>query len=329
MVEQFVIKAGEGNKGQRLDKFLISELSSFKPEISRNRLQILIESGQVCNNCNQIKLTSCDYKIKGDEEILVIIPIALESKILSVDIPFEIVFEDKNMLVINNLQNKPAGLTTHPGNGNHQNTLVNALLFYCGKTLSGINGVMRPGIVHRLDKDTSGLMVVAKNDLAHYELARQIEQRILKRNYLAFCYGTPKPLGGVIEKNIGRSKVNRLKMTTLKTGGRVAITKYEVQEIYFGGLVSLIKCQLDTGRTHQIRVHLAAIGHPIIGDATYCSGKRSIKGVSEKAIEVINNFSRQALHSYKISFLHPVSKKEMNFVIDLPKDITDLRKALD
>jgi len=325
MIEQFVIKASVDNKGQRLDKFLINELSALKPEISRNRLQILIESGQVINSYNQAKLTSCDYKIKGDEEILVIIPIALESKIIAKDIPFEIVFEDENMLVIN----KPAGLTTHPGNGNAQNTLVNALLFYCGKTLSGINGVMRPGIVHRLDKDTSGLMVVAKNDLAHCELVKQIEQRILKRNYLAFCYGTPKPLSGVIDKNIGRSKINRLKMTTLKTGGRVAITNYEVQKIYFGGLISLIKCQLDTGRTHQIRVHLSAIGYPIIGDAIYCSGRRSLKGASEKVIEMINNFSRQALHSYKIGFLHPVSKEEMNFSVDFSPDIDDLKNVLD
>jgi 23S rRNA pseudouridine1911/1915/1917 synthase len=321
MIEQFVIKASENNKGQRLDRFLISELSVFKPEISRNRLQILIESGQVSNSNNQTKLTSCDYRIKGEEQVLVVIPIALESAIIAKNIPFEVVFEDENMLVIN----KPAGLTTHPGNGNTQNTLVNALLFYCGKTLSGINGVMRPGIVHRLDKDTSGLMVVAKNDLAHRELAKQIEQRILKRNYLAFCYGTPKPLSGVIEKNISRSKINRLKMTTSKTGGRVAITNYEVQKLYFDGLVSLIKCQLDTGRTHQIRVHLSSISHPIIGDATYCSGKRSLKGVSDKAIEAINNFSRQALHSYKIGFSHPVSQKEMIFEIDLPKDMADLK----
>lgn len=325
MVEQFVIKSDGESKGQRLDKFLINKLFTLKPEISRNRLQILIESGQVINSCNKTKLTRCDYKIKGDEEILVIIPIALESKIIAKDISFEIVFEDENMLVIN----KPAGLTTHPGNGNIQNTLVNALLFYCGKNLSGINGVMRPGIVHRLDKDTSGLMVVAKNDLAHYALVKQIEQRILKRNYLAFCYGTPKPLSGVIDKNIGRSKINRLKMTTLKTGGRVAITHYKVEEIYFDGLISLIKCQLDTGRTHQIRVHLSAIGHPIIGDSIYCSGRRSLKGVSEKAIGMINNFSRQALHSYKISFLHPVYQKEMNFAVDFSPDINDLKNVLE
>jgi 23S rRNA pseudouridine1911/1915/1917 synthase len=322
-MEELIFQTLKEDKKQRLDKFLVNKLTQIKPEFSRSRIQDLINSGNVFDGKNVI--TSCDYKIKGGEHLLVKIPAALASNILAKDIPFEIVFEDENMLVIN----KPAGLTTHPGNGNQQNTLVNALLFHCGKTLSGINGVMRPGIVHRLDKDTSGLMVVAKNDLAHQELARQISMRILKRNYLAFCYGMPKPLSGVIDKNIGRSKVNRLKMAIMRTGGRTAVTNYAVKEIYFDGLLSMIECKLDTGRTHQIRVHLASIGHSIIGDTIYGNRKKSLGNVDSKIKTLVNDFPRQALHSYKIGFIHPVSGEEMEFEVDLPKDIKNLQESLE
>ncbi len=322
-MEELIFQTLIEDKKQRLDKFLVSKLTQIKPEFSRSRVQDLITSGNVFDGENII--TGCDYKMKGSENLLVKIPAALESDILAKDIPFEIIFEDENMLVIN----KPAGLTTHPGNGNQQNTLVNALLFHCGKTLSGINGVMRPGIVHRLDKDTSGLMVVAKNDLAHQELARQIEQRILKRNYLAFCYGMPKPLSGVIDKNIGRSKINRLKMAITRTGGRTAITNYAVKKIYFDGLLSMIECKLDTGRTHQIRVHLTSIGHSIIGDTAYGNCKKSLGDIDDKIKTLINDFPRQALHSYKIGFIHPTSREEMEFKIDLPEDIKNLKEILD
>ncbi|MES2677500.1 MAG: RluA family pseudouridine synthase [Pseudomonadota bacterium] len=321
-MEELIFQAQKEDQKQRLDKFLVSKLSRRKPEFSRGRIQGLIESGCVFDGKNA--LTSCDYKIKGGEHLVIKIPAALESEILAKNIDFEILFEDENMLVIN----KPAGLTTHPGNGNQQNTLVNALLFHCGKTLSGINGVMRPGIVHRLDKDTSGLMVVAKNDLAHQELARQIQERILKRNYLAICYGTPKPLSGVINKNLGRSKINRLKMAIMRTGGRTAITNYAVQKIYFDGALSMVECKLDTGRTHQIRVHMASIGHSIIGDTTYGGRKRSLGDVDDKIKAAVNDFPRQALHSYKISFIHPVSEEEMEFEIDLPKDMKKLQSVI-
>lgn len=317
-MEQLFLKVQTEDKKQRLDKFLVSKLAQF----SRARIQGLIESGAVF--CGDYAILSRDYKIKGDEQFTIKIPSAKESEILAKKIPFEIIFEDENMLVIN----KPAGLTTHPGNGNQQNTLVNALLFYCGKTLSGINGVMRPGIVHRLDKDTSGLMVVAKNDLAHQELARQIASRELKRNYLAICYGVPKPLSGTIDKNIGRSKINRLKMVTLKTGGRKAVTNYTVHEIYQNGLLAMVECKLDTGRTHQIRVHLSAINHSIVGDATYGNRKKSLNGASGEVKNMVDNFPRQALHSYKISFFHPVSKEEMEFEVGLPDDIEKLRMVI-
>ncbi len=321
-MEEIIFQTLKEDSKQRLDKFLVSKLIELKPEFSRSRIQNLITSGCVFDGKHP--LTGCDYKIKGGEHLVIKIPAATESEILAKDIPFEIIFEDENMLVIN----KPAGLTTHPGNGNQQNTLVNALLFHCGKTLSGINGVMRPGIVHRLDKDTSGLMVVAKNDLAHQELAKQIEQRILKRNYLAICYGTPKPLSGTINKNLGRSKINRLKMAIMRAGGRVAITHYEVKKMYFDGLLSMVECKLETGRTHQIRVHLTSIGHSIIGDSTYGNRKRSLGNIDNNIKALVDNFPRQALHSYKISFLHPVSQKEMEFEIDLPYDIKNLEAQI-
>lgn len=319
--EEITFQTLKEESKQRLDKFLVTKLATLKPEFSRNRIQDLITSGCVFDGKKPI--TTCDYKIKGGESLTIQVPPAEESEILAKEIPFEIVFEDENMLVIN----KPAGLTTHPGNGNQQNTLVNALLYSHGKTLSGINGVMRPGIVHRLDKDTSGLMVVAKNDLAHQDLSNQIESRSLKRNYLAFCYGTPKPLSGVIDKNLGRSKTNRLKMAIMRAGGRTAITNYKVQKMYFDGKLSLVECKLDTGRTHQIRVHMASLGHSIVGDQTYGTRKLSLGNVAKEVRDLINNFPRQALHSYKISFFHPVSKEEMEFEVGLPSDILELYKV--
>lgn len=320
-MEEIIIKANPENFKVRLDKFLSTELSKTKPEVSRKRIQDLISLGNVSND--GIIINSADYKVKGTENFIIKIPAAKPSEISAKKIDFEIIFEDENMLVIN----KPAGLTTHPGAGNQEDTLVNALLFSHGESLSGINGIARPGIVHRLDRDTSGLMVVAKNDRAHQELAKQIQDRTLKRYYLALCFGVPKPLKGTINKNLGRSKVNRLKMAIMRLGGRTAITNYEVKEIYLNGAVSMVECQLDTGRTHQIRVHMTSIGHSIIGDQTYGNSKK-LGDASNEIKNMINNFPRQALHSYKIAFLHPITQKEMEFEIDMPYDIAHLQEKL-
>lgn len=320
---EFKFKAMPENKGQRLDKFLVEKFLAIKPEISRSRIKSLIENNLVANGKSFIN--DAAYKIKDSEELSVQIPPVESSEILPKDIKIDIIWEDKNMMVIN----KPAGLTTHPGNGNHQDTLVNALLFHSADELSGIGGVARPGIVHRLDKDTSGLMVVAKNDIAHQNLAQQIQDRILKRNYLAICYGVPKPLDGVIDKNLGRSKLNRLKMAVMKVGGRRAVTNYSVQKIYKNSLLSLVECRLDTGRTHQIRVHMSSIGHSLVGDQLYGARKKSLIGIDEDLENVIDNFLRQALHSYKIAFLHPVSGEEMEFEIDLPEDMKELDLRLE
>lgn len=312
------------DKGKRLDKFLVEKLSSINPCLSRSRIKFLIENNHITNIKENLPLNSCSYKIKGQEVIFITMPQIEESFIKAKDIPIEVIWEDENMMVIN----KQAGLVTHPGNGTKNDSLVNALLFHYQGKLSGINGVMRPGIVHRLDKDTSGLMVVAKNDLAHQKLASQIQDRTLKRNYLAICYGVLKPLSGVINKNIDRGKINRLKMTIVKEGGKKAITNYQVKKTYCSSLFSLVECKLDTGRTHQIRVHLSSIGHSIIGDQTYGRQRKSLKNLDPNLRNFVQNFPRQALHSYKISFLHPTSQKRVEFEVDFPNDIKILLQKL-
>ena len=313
-------QAEEKDKNQRIDKFLSDKISKTNQNISRTRIKNLIEESAIL--INEKICQDASYKIKGDEVIEINIPDPKPTNLIPKKIPFEVIFEDEFMMVIN----KPHGLTTHPGNGNHQETLANALLEYCGDNLSGINGVLRPGIVHRLDKDTSGLMVVAKNDLAHQSLAKQIQERTLKRNYLALCSKVPKPLKGKIKKNIDRSRINRLKMTIVQNGGKEAITNYEVKEIFQNGLFSLVECKLETGRTHQIRVHMASIGHAIIGDQLYGNRGKFSKDLPENIKNALEGLKRQALHSYKISFFHPKTSREMDFEIPFSDDINYLYK---
>ncbi|HLD76593.1 MAG TPA: RluA family pseudouridine synthase, partial [Rickettsiales bacterium] len=234
------------------------------------------------------------------------------------------IYEDDDLLVIN----KPAGLTVHPGAGNHNDTLVNALLFTHKNNLSSINGEFRPGIVHRLDKDTSGLMLVAKNDFTHNILSKDLQERKIKRSYLSFIYGVLEPKKGIVNKNIMRSRNNRLKMITTKNiaNSRNAVTHYETLQIFLDGFISLVECKLDTGRTHQIRVHMESLKHSLIGDQLYNSCKKTApKNLDENTKNFIANFPRQALHSYKIEFLHPRSKKEMLFKTKLPKDLEGLQ----
>ena len=319
MTKKLEIFAQSEDKGKRLDKFLFEKIAENIAGFSRTRVKTLVDNGDIVGASNNSNL-NCSAKIKGDEKFLVTIPENEESKIEAQDIDFEIVFEDDDMLVIN----KPAGLTTHPGTGNQDNTLVNALLFKIGDRLSGINGVTRPGIVHRLDKDTSGLMVVAKNDVSHQSLAAQIESRELKRSYLALCYGVPEKLSGRIDKNIARSHRNRLKMTIVKNSGKHAITNYTVVKTYCNNLLSLVECRLETGRTHQIRVHMKEIGHALVGDLIYNNKRKYLGTLSLELQNAVNNFPRQFLHSYKIGFAHPISGEEMEFEIPLAKDLQDL-----
>ena len=320
MVKDIIkIKPQDEDVKQRLDKFISDKIQENYPEISRNRIQSLIISGQLCKN-NEVFLDS-SYKIKIEDEFILTIPKNKPTKILAKNIPIEIIWEDENMAVIN----KPPGLTTHPGGGNYDYTLVNALLYKFKDSLSGIGGVERPGIVHRLDKDTSGLMVVAKNDLFHQELSNQIQKKILERRYLALCHGIIKPFSGIINQNLKQDKKDFRKMAVVNFGGKEAITHYKTKEIFHDGSFSLIECKLETGRTHQIRVHLAYLNHPIIGDPIYGS-KKQIRDQHGKIIENIKDFSRQALHSYKLGFFHPILNKKLEFEKDLTEDIKQLIK---
>jgi 23S rRNA pseudouridine1911/1915/1917 synthase len=245
-------------------------------------------------------------------------------------IALDIVYEDNDLLVIN----KPAGLTVHPGAGNPDMTLANALLAHCGDSLSGIGGVARPGIVHRIDKDTTGLLVAAKNDAAHLALSAQLADRSLSRTYLALVWGEPSPGKGTITGNIDRSFSNRQKMAVVNKGGRPAVTHYEVVSSLQSPVVSLVQCKLETGRTHQIRVHFAHIGHPLVGDPLYGApaasklNSKAGKTLPDAAKKALLSFERQALHAKKIGFIHPTTGKAMQFECELPEDMKRLIAAL-
>lgn len=300
----------------RLDKFLTSRL-----KLSRAEIQRLIKNGFVTSDEEEI--TDCAYKIKSGDTFEIEIPEPTEAEPKPQNINLDIVYEDNDLIVIN----KPAGMVVHPGAGVHENTLVNALLYHCHDCLSGIGGVKRPGIVHRIDKETSGLLVVAKNDTAHLSLSEQFSKHSIKRNYFAFVYGVPSILKGTIEGNIGRSKFDRKKMALLKMGGKEAITHYETIE-HFSNFASLIKCQLETGRTHQIRVHLSSLGHHLIGDKVYTASNRDFLKVPSNIRAYVQNFKRQALHAATLGFIHPTSGKELFFETDLPADLKELKEKL-
>ena len=305
------IVLGEEASGQRLDKALAAAV----PDLSRMRIQALLKEGRVSHDGAPIANASA--KAKPGQLFVIHIPPAIPATPVAQEIPFPIVFEDEEMLVID----KPAGLVVHPGAGNPDRTLVNALLAYCGDQLSGIGGVRRPGIVHRLDKDTSGLMVVAKTDRAHHALAAQLAARTLKRVYTAVVWGYPSPASGTIVGNIGRSPNDRKRMAVLDHGGKTAVTHYRVLQRLKGA--SVVECRLETGRTHQIRVHMAHIGHPLVGDALY-GPKRTIKDAPAAA----KMFTRQALHATQVTFLHPLTKMEMCYSSRLPTDLVDLIAGL-
>ncbi len=315
--ETFLIKVEEENAGIRLDKFLSLRFS----DISRSRLQQLIDGGNVF--LFDKKISDSSRKIKSGDEYMIIVPPAEEAEPEPEDIALDIVFEDDDLLVIN----KPAGMTVHPAAGAYSHTLVNALLFHCKGSLSGIGGVKRPGIVHRIDKDTSGLLVVAKNDFSHNFLSEQFAEHSIERTYLAFVYGNPNPLKGTIEGNIGRSSADRKKMALVQTGGKSAVTNYQTTEL-FKRAAALVQCNLETGRTHQIRVHLSSIGNALIGDKVYIKNHKSSLQIPQAIKTKINAFPRQALHAKSLGFIHPRTKKFMQFDSELPADLQDLRQIL-
>jgi 23S rRNA pseudouridine1911/1915/1917 synthase len=293
--------------GRRLDR----ALADAAPELSRVRIQALMAAGRVTRD--GAPATDASAPARPGQHIVIAIPPPVAAYPQAQEIPLAIVFEDEEMLVID----KPAGLVVHPGAGNPDRTLVNALLAHCGEQLSGIGGVRRPGIVHRLDKDTSGLMVAAKTDRAHAALSGQLQARTLKRIYNAVVWGWPNPSAGRIEGDIGRSPNDRQRMAIVASGGKPAVTHYSRLRALKGA--ALVECRLETGRTHQIRVHMASIGHPLIGDKLY-GAKRQPKDAPTSA----RSFHRQALHATQISFLHPLTKAEMCYRSVMASDLSAL-----
>ena len=297
---------------ERLDKYLAECFS----DISRNTFLRLIEKDHVFTYPENKVISKPSYKIKLNEQFK-IIP---EQPVADIPVPekmdLDILYEDDDLLVLN----KEAGLVVHPGAGNWEGTLVNALLAHCGDSLSGIGGVKRPGIVHRIDKETSGVLVIAKNDFSHNALAKQFETHTIERVYTAVVWGCV-PQEGIVEGNIGRSPYNRQKMALVQTGGKHAVTHYKPIEIFKNGLATLIECVLETGRTHQIRVHLTSIGHPLVGDKLYGSAPKT-------APSEIKQFPRQALHASLLGFIHPRTEKKMTFSTPLPTDMQELIEAL-
>jgi 23S rRNA pseudouridine1911/1915/1917 synthase len=319
-MEKIEFQVPEGISKERLDKLVTAELFDY----SRSRIQNIIKSGDV--KVNGQKVDGISFKVSSGDNIEVIIaePQAVEIK-PAPEIKLDIVFEDEDLMVIN----KQAGLTVHPGAGNYHDTLVNALIAYVDD-LSGINGELRPGIVHRLDRDTSGLMLVAKNDNAHNSLAEQIQTREVTRIYHALVWNCPDLPRGKIKTKIGRSQKDRTKMSVVKSSGKDAITHYKLIKSYYNKAISLLECQLETGRTHQIRVHMEHKKMPLVGDKSY-AGQPTYKRpnrIHEDIRPLVQNFPRQALHSKYIRFFHPTYDKEMEFEIDYPDDIKALLNSI-
>lgn len=298
---RFVVKEEEA--GCRIDKLLSDRIDGF----TRSHIQKLIEDGNVLVGEEE---TKANYKVRVGDEISIMIPDLKEPEILPENIPVKIVYEDEDMLVVDKAQ----GMVVHPAVGNYTGTLVNALLYHCGDSLSGINGEKRPGILHRIDKDTSGLLMVAKSDRAHLALSQQIKEHSLTRAYKALVHGGFSADSGTVDAPIGRHPVDRKKMAITDRGSKEAVTHYNVLERF--GKYTFIECILETGRTHQIRVHMSSKGHPIVGDKTY--------GVKKEEFSL----DGQLLHAYKIGFVHPISGEYMEFTSSLPDYYESVLKTL-
>ena len=310
------------NSGKRLDVFLTENIKNY----TRSFLKKLIENKQV--KLNNTLIVSPSKIIKYKDQILLNIAQKNEQNIVSSEIKLNIIFEDKDILVLN----KPKGMVVHPGAGNNKDTLVNALLFKYRKNLSDMNGPLRPGIVHRIDKETSGLLVVAKNNLAHSNLGVQFSKHTIKRKYLCLSWGVVRPLKGKINTLITRDKKNRQLMTVSDINGKKAITNYETIKVFNIKdipKISLIECELETGRTHQIRVHLKYKGASLLGDKQY--GKKNIKfkKINNEFFTKLNKLSGQALHAKTLEFEHPKTKKWMSFNSDLPNSFKKILKLLE
>jgi len=328
----------DGDEGQRLDTFL----AGSDQNISRNRFKALIKSGFV--SCGGRTVVEPNSRVNAGASYVVVLPPPEDPTPEPEAIALTIVFEDDDLIVID----KPAGLVVHPAAGNWTGTLVNALIHHCADSLSGVGGVRRPGIVHRLDKDTTGLLVVAKNDLAHRGLANQFADHgrsgDLERDYVALVWGSPTRPAGTIESLIGRDPRNRQKQAIVKIGGKLAITHYKTMETFANArsrsgvhkvaqaavpVSALLSCRLETGRTHQIRVHMADIGHPLLGDPLYGAGFRTKAAtLTPAAAKVAGKMRRQALHAETLGFRHPRTEEKLLFQSKLPDDMTVLIDAL-
>ena len=324
-------KVSDDELGLRLDQFLSKNIKN----LSRSRIKTLINERNVIkiNEKEQVVIKDPSKKVKTGESYLVNIPKPVDPKPKPQEIPLEILYEDNDLIVIN----KPVGLVVHPAPGNYENTLVNALIAHCGQSLSGISGEKKPGIVHRLDKDTSGVMVVAKNDKTHEGLSKQFASHgkdgKLIRSYKALVWGIPNIQSGKVETYIGRSNNNRKKMAAFKEekkGRKLAITFWKRIKFNKELDISIIECNLETGRTHQIRVHLTHLGLPVIGDQVYGTGFKSKINKYDNQIKkiLISNSHRQALHAYKLGFEHPLTKESLLFKTDLPQDMQEIFNIL-
>ncbi len=300
------------HSGWRLDRALADAL----PTLSRERIKALVKSGALEAASGAVRDPSA--KVRGDESFRLSVPEPTPAHNEAQDIPLRVVFEDEHLLVVD----KPAGLVVHPAAGNPDGTLVNALLHHCGGSLSGIGGVARPGIVHRIDKDTSGLLVVAKTDVAHEGLARQFAAHSIERRYLAIVTGIPKVAEGTVDAPLARSSTNRKKISIVGEGrGKRAVTHWRRLQILRDA--ALVECRLETGRTHQVRVHMASLGHPLLGDQTY--GR---SGKSHRELLKDLDFHRQALHAAELGFTHPVTKHRLSFASGMPSDMQELFTGL-
>ena len=323
---------------KRLDKALADAVSE-KYTLSRSRLKKLIEAGCVISSDNGLVAT-LKTKVIPNSNWEITLEAPEITNISAEDLKIEIAFEDEHLIVIN----KAAGMVVHPAPGSPSGTLVNALMFHCGSSLSGVGGRKRPGIVHRIDKNTSGLLVVAKTDVAHSGLASQFENHSISRHYKAFCYGVINKLDNrlnshpkikfekseilMISGNISRHRFDRKKMAVFDNIGRRAVTRCK-NEVVYGEFATRLDCWLETGRTHQIRVHLAHIGHGLIGDPVYGSRRKfKVKSLKEKDVKFLDNFRRQALHATSLAFIHPVTNEPVSFNSDLPKDLRELDAIL-
>lgn len=308
-----------GQAGERVDRCLAAAFAEAHPELSRSRIKALIEQGNLRKSGAAggpgETIDEASYRVKPAEVFELTVPEPEAAEPQGQDIALDVVYEDKDLIVID----KPAGMVVHPAPGSPDSTLVNALIAHCGASLSGIGGVKRPGIVHRIDKDTSGLVVAAKNDAAHQKLSEAFAAHDIEREYRCFVWGLPSPKAGTIEGNIGRHGIDRKRMTIVKSGGKHAITHYRTLTVFGLGAAELA-CNLETGRTHQIRVHMAHVGHPLVGDAVY-GQRRTGNGA-------LDGFPRQALHAFRLGLLHSQTGVAMEWTVPMAADFAALLDEL-